>query len=105
MVPPVAAELPDTAIALQLLPISRQERIKMRAAYFFLAFKDPDYANRKLDVDSTVGVQRIEARYNIALGVSDASAKHLAFAHNRLEWLRGPLLRVTGGLHIIVVIN
>src|SRR4051794_2092089 len=82
-----------------------EEAVEMWTAYLLLALEHPHDAHRKLAVNGLVGVDRVETRDDVALGVGHATTKHLVVAHHRLEWLGRPFCRVSGGLHVVVVID
>src|SRR6478672_6736118 len=53
----------------------------------------------------TDSVKGCEAGDDVALGVGDAPAIHLAVAYLRVEGIGVPLRALAGGLHIVVVVD
>src|SRR5438046_10153151 len=85
--------------------MARHECGEMRRAAFLLAFVQHADPKRELTHRGAVGVDRLEARHQIALVVRNTAAVEKAVAFGRLEGWRRPLVERIRRLHVVMVVN
>src|SRR5207249_12125814 len=98
------ARLPDAAVRPEPLAIARHECGEMRRAALLLAFVQDADPKRELTHRGAVGVDRLEARHQIALVVRNAAAVEKAVAFGRLEGWRLPLVERIRMLLVVLVV-
>src|SRR5437667_1455920 len=99
------ARLPDAAVRAEPLAVARHECGEMRRPALLLAFVQHTDPKRELPHRGAVGVDRLEARHQMALVVRNAAAVEEAVAFGRLEGWRLPLVERIRRLYVVVVVD
>src|SRR5207237_8338266 len=89
----------------QPIPVALDEAPEMRGADLLVAFEQEPDAQRERPNDLEVGLDRLQARQEVALVVCHAATKEEAVALGDSEWVGLPLRERIGWLHIEVVVH